>query len=89
MTVTPPEPSEAARRRGATNHRLTMQPKTTAAQIHAADRPQRNAAAATAISIHAFTPLADVAERDEPGTEAAIGDGEIRGAVRAPRRPTS
>ena len=54
----PPEPIEAARRRGATNHTLTTQPKTTAAQIQAADRPHRKAAAATVISIHAFTPVA-------------------------------
>ncbi len=58
ITVTPPEPIEAARRRGATNHMLTTQPKTTAAQIQAADTPHRKAAAATVISIHAFTPVA-------------------------------
>ena len=58
MTVMPPEPMDAARRRGATNHKLTMQPETTAAQIHAAERPHKNAAAATVISIHAFTALA-------------------------------
>jgi hypothetical protein len=58
MTVTPPEPIDAARRRGATYHMLTTQPNTTAAQIQAADRPQRKAAAATVISIQAFTPVA-------------------------------
>jgi hypothetical protein len=58
MTVMPPEPIDAARRRGATNHMLTTQPSTTAAQSHAADSPQAKAAAATVINIQAFTPVA-------------------------------